>query len=156
MKSPTYFLFHFQIGRVWTLLFSFVFCGALGIGLIGVPDEDIWVQPCLVILGKAVATIFWLCCGLHTSELFPTPCRNATFCFLDASSKIGAALAPFLVDLLSLVNSRLPNVIIGILTVLAAIPYLFLPETLTSEVPRNVEDMAQMTNVLIKKAGGGI
>ena len=96
-----------------TLVFAFVTCGSLGIALIATPENDVWLQPSLVILGKAVATIFWLCCGLHTSELFPTPTRNAAFCFLDASSKIGAAVAPFLVDLLGAMNKLLPNVIIG-------------------------------------------
>ena len=151
LLSPLYLLMYkisSQAGRVWTLIFSFILCGSLGIALIATPDDDVWFQPTLVILGKAVATIFWLCCGLHTSELFPTATRNATFCFLDASSKMGAALAPFLVDMLSL-----PNVVIGILTVLAALPYIFLPETLTADVPRNVEDMAGMKNIIAKKAG---
>ena len=156
LLSPLYLLMDkisSQVGRVWTLIFSFILCGSLGIALIATPDGDVWFQPTLVILGKAVATIFWLCCGLHTSELFPTATRNATFCFLDASSKMGAALAPFLVDMLSLINNRLPNVVIGILTVLAALPYIFLPETLTADVPRNVEDMAGMKNIIAKKAG---
>ena len=70
---------------------------------------------------------------------------------MDASSKIGAGLAPFLVDFLGLVDYRMPNVVIGVLTILAALPYIFLPETLGTDVPRNVEDMIDMQNIIVKK-----
>ena len=83
--------------------------------------------------------------------MFPTSTRNAAFCFLDASSKIGAALAPFIVDLFGLIDKTLPNVAIGIFTVLAVFPYIFLPETMDTCIPETVEDMEKMDNTIASK-----
>ena len=83
--------------------------------------------------------------------MFPTSTRNAAFCFLDASSKIGAALAPFIVDLFGLIDKTLPNVAIGIFTVLAVFPYIFLPETMDTGIPETVEDMEKMDNTIAAK-----
>lgn len=140
-----------QVGRVVILMSSYIICGTLGVALLATDSSHVWLQPALVIAGKAVATIFWLCCGLHTSELFPTKARNAAFCFLDASSKFGAAISPFLVDLLAMWYEVLPNVVIGLLTILAAIPFLFLPETQGEDVPHNLEDMSKMDKTMIKR-----
>jgi hypothetical protein len=59
-------------------------------------------------------SINFLGVGLLTKEVFPTSVRNATFGVLDACSKVGAAIAPFLVDLLSLIDNGLPNLVMNI------------------------------------------
>ena len=133
------------------LIGAYLTCGILGISLLATPENDYWFQPTLVVIGKAISTIFWLCCGLHSSELFPTNTRNATLCFLDASSKIGASAAPFIVDLLYTASVTLPNVIIGILTLFAAIPFFFLPESINTDVPQTIEDMEKMDKTLFRR-----
>jgi hypothetical protein len=119
--------------------------------LIMTPENDVWIQPTLVVAGKAVSSIFWLGCGLHSPEVFPTSTRNAAFCFLDATSKIGAAVAPFIVDLLAIVDKTLPNIAIGFITLTAAIPFFFLPETRDTDIPETIEDMAQMNDIIANK-----
>ena len=80
--------------------------------------------------------------------MFPTPIRNAAFCFLDASSKSGAALAPFIVDILAGFNPVFPNAMMGTLTLLAFVPYLFLPETFNADIPNNIQGMKKMDDIL--------
>ena len=136
------FLFHCR------LIFAFITCGVLGMTMVFIQSDKSWLVPILVVSGKAISAIFWFGCGLHSPELFPTSTRNAAFCFLDASSKIGAAFAPFIVDLLGLIDRVLPNVAIGLFTVLAAIPYFFLPETMNADVPETIDDMENMNDVI--------
>ena len=45
----------------------------------------------------------------------------------------------------------LPNVAIGIFTVLAVFPYIFLPETMDTGIPETVEDMEKMDNTIAAK-----
>jgi hypothetical protein len=50
-------------------------------------------------------------------------------------------VAPFIVDLLSLIDHGLPNLVIGALTVSAVVPFFFLPETANKDIPESIEDM---------------
>ena len=58
-------------------------------------------------------------------------------------------MAPFLVDLLALIDHGLPNLVIGALTVSAVIPFFFLPETNKREIPESVEDMNRLSTFTV-------
>ena len=44
----------------------------------------------------------------------------------------------------------MPNVIIRILTLVAVLPFFFLPETLKRDVPQTIEEMKKMDKTFIK------
>ena len=128
------------------MIVTFTTGGILGMLIMAFPQTSLWARPILIIFGKTVCSINFLGVGLLTKEVFPTSVRNGTYGLLDACSKIGAAIAPFLVDLLSLIDAGLPNLVIGALTISAVIPFFFLPETAGKEIPESIEDMKRLTN----------
>ena len=133
------------------MIVAFVCGGLIGISLLATPEDDIYYRPVLLVIGKSISTIFWLGCSLHSPEIFPTSTRTVAFCVLDCCSKVGATLAPFLVDLLSTIDDTLPNTVIGIMTLIASFTFFFLPETMDEDIPETVEDMAKMKDILAKK-----
>lgn len=134
-----------KLGRTVCMIITYTSGGLLGMLIMAFPEDSLWSRPILIIFGKALCSINFLGIGLLSKEVFPTSVRNATFGILDACSKVGAAIAPFIVDLLSLVDRGLPNLVIGALTISAVIPFLFLPETVNREIPESIEDMNKLT-----------
>jgi OCT family organic cation transporter-like MFS transporter 4/5 len=128
------------------MIVTFTIGGILGMLIMAFPKTSLWARPILIILGKTVCSINFLGVGLLTKEVFPTSVRNGTYGMLDACSKLGAAIAPFLVELLSLIDAGLPNLVIGALTISAVIPFFFLPETSGQSIPESIPDMKRLTH----------
>ncbi|EDO36696.1 predicted protein, partial [Nematostella vectensis] len=79
-------------------------------------------------LGKLCITTSFNGLYVFSAELFPTMVRNSGMGLLSVISRVGAALAPFVVQL-TRINAILPFALMGGLTFLAALACWFLPET---------------------------
>ncbi len=135
------------------MIVIYILGGCIGLSLLATPEDDLYIRPVILVIGKTLSTVYWLGCGLQSSEIFPTSIRTMAFCLLDVTSKFGATLAPFLVDLLANIDNKLPNIIIGALSLVTALVFLFMPETKDEDIPETVHDMAEMKKVIVKCKG---
>ncbi|CAF4680516.1 unnamed protein product [Rotaria sp. Silwood1] len=81
---------------------------------------------------------------IYANELFPTRIRNTGMGICSMVARIGAIVGTTSNDMLTRVWINLPTVIYGLLSLLAAIFALILPETLNKTLPQTVEDTEQM------------
>uniref|UniRef100_A0A0K2UUN1 Major facilitator superfamily (MFS) profile domain-containing protein n=1 Tax=Lepeophtheirus salmonis TaxID=72036 RepID=A0A0K2UUN1_LEPSM len=130
-----------KFGRIPTLMFTFSICGISGILIFFTQASDTIIRSTLTIVGKTLSSVSFQGLGLLGPELFPTPIRSEVFSIMDSFSKFGAAIAPFAVDLMSIIDYSLPNVFFGIMILLGGICFLFLPETKGIDVPETVEEL---------------
>ncbi|CAF3777726.1 unnamed protein product [Rotaria socialis] len=86
---------------------------------------------------------------IYANELFPTRIRNTGMGVCSMIARIGAIVGTTSNDMLSRVWINLPSVLYGILSLIAALSVLILPETLNKNLPQTIEDTEQMGLVCI-------
>ncbi|XP_054002072.1 organic cation transporter protein-like [Hylaeus anthracinus] len=77
---------------------------------------------------------------LYSSELFPTVCRNSAVGTNSAMSHVGSVAAPYVADLLGALVWWGPTTLCGVLTLMAGLLCLTLPETRGRPMANTVEE----------------
>lgn len=108
-----------------------------------VPEDLKGLITALALIGRFFGSASFSNVYLYSSELYPTTIRNMALGTCSTFSRIGGMVVPFIIALAQLpgVSVTLPLVILGILTIIAALVSLWLPETLLSNMHETVQDI---------------
>ncbi|XP_078365275.1 organic cation transporter protein-like [Oculina patagonica] len=108
-----------------------------------VPEDLKGLITALAIIGRFFGSASFSNIYLYSTELYPTTIRNMALGTCSTFSRIGGIVVPFIVALGQLpgVSVTLPLVIIGVLTLIASLVSLWLPETLLSNMSETVADI---------------
>ncbi|XP_068722341.1 organic cation transporter protein-like [Montipora capricornis] len=111
--------------------------------VLAVPEDLKGLITALAIIGRFFGSASFSNIYLYSTELYPTTVRNMALGVCSTFSRIGGIVVPFIVALGQLPDASvaLPLVIIGIMTLIAGIMSLWLPETLLSNMSETVEDV---------------
>ncbi|CAF4570874.1 unnamed protein product, partial [Rotaria sp. Silwood2] len=90
---------------------------------------------------------------IYANELFPTRIRNTGMGICSMVARIGAIVGTTSNDMLTRVWINLPTILYGVLSLLAALFVLILPETLNKSLPQTIEDTEQMGLACIRIRG---
>jgi len=101
----------------------------------------VWVVITFAMIGKFLIAGTFALAYLYTAELFPTPVRNVAVGGASTFARIGSMSAPYIVDILGKVSPGIPAIIFGVLSLLAGLSSLLLPETLNRKLPETVADV---------------
>ncbi|XP_072035610.1 organic cation transporter protein-like [Amphiura filiformis] len=82
---------------------------------------------------------------LYATEIFPTVIRNVGFGACSFFARVGSILAPFVI-LLEDTSHYLPLGIFGVMSLIAAVLGLWLPETRNRALPETIEDGENLHN----------
>lgn len=108
-----------------------------------VPEDLKGLITALALIGRFFGSASFSNVYLYSSELYPTTIRNMALGTCSTFSRIGGMVVPFIIALAQLpgVSVTLPLVILGILTIIAALMSLWLPETLLSNMFETVQEI---------------
>ncbi|XP_063954422.1 organic cation transporter protein-like [Lytechinus pictus] len=93
----------------------------------------------VAMLGKFGITASFAIIYIFSAELFPTPVRSVGVGICSMSARIAGILAPYVL-LLDEVWEPLPVIIFGVLSIIAGVLILFVPETLGARLPQTIEE----------------
>ncbi|CAF1528287.1 unnamed protein product [Rotaria sp. Silwood1] len=102
------------------------------------------------VLLKFFASLSYGIIYVYANELFPTRIRNTGMGMCSMVARIGAIVGTTSNDMLARLWVNLPTVLFGILSLVAALLVLMLPETLNKTLPQTIEDTEQMGLVCIR------
>ncbi|XP_060070292.1 organic cation transporter protein-like [Ylistrum balloti] len=137
-----------RIGRKTLYCLSMVLGGcACASTIIPIMYGEIENQIIIVVLamiGKFGVSMAFNTLYLFSAELFPTVVRNAGMGASCCSSRIGGILAPYIADsamfIGGMVGKVFPLAVFGVMSILAGLSSLHLPETLNMELPETIKD----------------
>lgn len=113
-----------------------------------------WLRVALMSLLLGLVSAGFALIYVYSSELFPTSLRSRGIGACSMVSRIGATLSPLVVDLDRIVGYRwLPMAVCGLVSVMAGISSLFLPESKDRPL---TESPAQVKDLYSKKTGQDI
>ncbi|XP_078481541.1 organic cation/carnitine transporter 2-like [Ciona intestinalis] len=111
------------------------------------PFIKLWSAMAMSVITMAgklfVGVGFYVAC-IMTAELFPTSIRNSVVAVAAASSKLGGVLAPLFIYNADEGDNWIPYVVVGLFIALSALLFLLLPKSRHQNLPRNVEEAANM------------
>ncbi|XP_077977749.1 organic cation transporter protein-like [Glandiceps talaboti] len=145
VEIPAYILCYFLLDRTGRrpLLFVFMLIGGVVLIITGPMMLDPSLQAAVstfAFLGKFCIAGSYAIIYFWATELFPTPVRNAGLGVSSMCARIGGILSPYIMLLGDYVSLSLPFIIFGILSILAALLALLLPETLNHPLPETLEE----------------
>ncbi|OTF77863.1 hypothetical protein BLA29_011930 [Euroglyphus maynei] len=91
------------------------------------------------ILGKMSLAGSFSLVFVYSAEIFPTILRITGLGVCSFASRIGAMSAPHLVEL-NLIGDSIPFLVIGILTLIAGLLSIVMPETKDKNLPDSLEN----------------
>ncbi|XP_012134615.2 organic cation transporter protein [Megachile rotundata] len=97
--------------------------------ILTIPTTDADTIMVISLIGRFSATAGYGIAILHSSELFPTVCRNSAVGTNSAMSHVGSVASPYVADLLGAVAWWGPTTLCGGLALLAGLFCATLPET---------------------------
>ncbi|KAK8733494.1 hypothetical protein OTU49_006327 [Cherax quadricarinatus] len=133
-----------KLGRRPTMSGLFAACGACLLAILAVPEDQIYVNFFLVNLGKFFTTAVFQQQYLYTGELVPTHVRNIAVGTSSMIARIGCVITPYIITLLGDVHYALPSTIFGIVSLVAGLLTLMLPETNHKPLPETVAEVEAM------------
>ena len=134
-----------RIGRRVPMVFFYCLCGVslLLTTLVPTDDDSAWggvAVVCLVSLARFSVSGEFAVMLLYVRELFPTEVRSSSVAWGGIGGGVGFLLAPVFVYV-SKVQPWLTNVVLGIVSIVAALGVIPLPETRNKPLPLTVEDL---------------
>ncbi|CAL8084069.1 unnamed protein product [Orchesella dallaii] len=94
-------------------------------------------------LAKICSTIVMNVINAYSSELFPTVLRNTALGICLVGSRFGATVIPA-INLLSSYAESLPGLVHGMSGIIGCVlVFLFLPETMNTQIPQTVKDVEE-------------
>jgi len=129
-----------KMKRIPCLLTGFIVSGIVALSFGVVPEQG---RPVVMVLAQALFVGNFYMADTYSPELMPTPARNLGFNLMDAISKVGSAVAPFIVELGGEYSSTLPVTVFGAVILASSGCFLFLPETKGLPLPKNTDAVEQ-------------
>lgn len=128
-----------SIGRRWSNT-AFLFISAVACLLMGIlrPESETWTLVLAVACLMAVAGAYNVTCQL-TPEVFPTVIRGRAVLLQKLIGEAGGLTGTQVFSLVER-DTYMPVLVIGALSLSAAVVSLFLPETLEQALPQTIED----------------
>ncbi|KAL5287944.1 hypothetical protein ACFFRR_008658 [Megaselia abdita] len=116
-------------------------------GLLSMMEESPaqkWSLIVIALIAKGLAVSSFGGMFIYCSELFPTVCRGIALGLCGFSARCGSLLAPQLMAMMLFMPNWIPLSLMSILLLIAATSTLFLPETLTSQLPNTVDEAEEL------------
>ncbi|XP_037094065.1 organic cation transporter protein-like [Pollicipes pollicipes] len=113
--------------------------GSIASGLVAGGEGMETLTVGLALVGKFGAAATFAIVFVYGAELFPTDVRNSAIGMSSASGRIGSILAPFIASL-GTESQVLPMSIFGVLSLIAGLVTLLLPETYGQNLPDSIEE----------------
>jgi len=89
-----------------------------------------------LVIGGAYALVY-----LYATELTPTLLRTYGLGTASTVGRIGSILAPVVVDIVGRENKTYPSIVFAVLSLLAGLLSILLPETRDRRLPETVDDI---------------
>ncbi|XP_072437346.1 solute carrier family 22 member 2-like [Chiloscyllium punctatum] len=105
-----------------------------------IPDDQFWLKAVISSLGKLGITVAMLMVCFVNTELYPTFLRNFAVSVCSVLCDFGGIIAPFLLYRLAAFWIEMPLVVFGVISLIAGILVLFLPETMGITLPETIEE----------------
>ncbi|XP_067675805.1 organic cation transporter protein-like [Haliotis asinina] len=109
-----------------------------------VDDANQWSTVTLSMIGKLCVAGAFSVVYVYSTEIFPTVVRSSALGLSSSFARIGGMVAPYFIDLGKEVEGKwgraLPLLLFGVLSVIAGLLDLALPETLNRDLPETIED----------------
>ena len=102
-------------------------------------DGTFWLV--LGLVAKLGITAAFNMLGMYMSEIMPTQQRGLALGVIQTATRIGGAVSPFVVDLVSGLHELAPSAVFGAVMLLASLATLLLPETVGQPMPETVADV---------------
>ena len=102
-------------------------------------DDTFWMVLSLV--AKLGVSAAFSAVTIYSLELMPTQHRGMALGVLQTATRIGGAVSPFVVDLVSDLHELAPSAVFGTVMLLASLATLLLPETAGRPMPETVADV---------------
>ncbi|MFH4976156.1 hypothetical protein AB6A40_002865 [Gnathostoma spinigerum] len=94
----------------------------------------------LILIGKTMNSIAFVAHPLLVTEMIPTTLRTVAYSFVNIPESIGILTSPLL-KYADLEGGKIPCLILGCLSLVAALLAVVLPETKGHPMPEDIEDM---------------
>lgn len=112
--------------------------------LIFVPPHMVWLQLCLVMVGKLAVHCAYSTLCVHMTECFPTVVRAVALGSALTASRAGAIVAPFFKDLGRLTHPWVPTLVDMVLVIASLLLSLIVPETFRKNLPDTFKDTLRL------------
>ncbi|XP_050356078.1 uncharacterized protein LOC126777171 [Nymphalis io] len=142
VEIPSYFIAWQcmeRYGRRWVLCVFMNIGGLACLSCALVPEAWPWITLSLAMLGRLCAAASFAVFYVQIGELLPTVMRAQAMGASSVIAGVGLLSCPYIVSL-AVYSRSLPLIIMGVLSVVAGVTSLFLPETLNQPLPQTLED----------------
>ncbi|XP_068680010.1 solute carrier family 22 member 15-like isoform X2 [Montipora foliosa] len=118
--------------------------GVACLAVVAVPKNKQVVSTALAIIGRFLISLTFSVMWLYVSELYPTSIRNLALGSCSTFARFGSMVSPYVVMMSQLpgLSVTLPMMIFGVLSVIAGVMVLWLPETLDANMCQTIEEVA--------------
>ncbi|XP_071114254.1 organic cation transporter protein-like [Haliotis cracherodii] len=162
METVAYVLCIFLLDRTGrkklhcgSMLLGGIACLATTFPVIYGNSYHMWITTALSMIGKLGASAAFGIIYVFSAELFPTVVRNSGMGVNSLFSSVGGVVAPYIADLGILLGGSLetvlPLIVFGAVTVCAGLLSLLLPETRRQQLPENIDDAKTFGKASSKK-----
>ncbi|KAM4605006.1 organic cation/carnitine transporter 2-like [Polymixia lowei] len=126
-----------RVPRPIMLFFTLLFCGITLLPISLIPEDMDVISNVLAMLGKLSVSGSYSFLYLFSTELLPTVVRNMGLGVYATAGRIGSLLCPYVVYI-GLYSKKLPYVVFGIMSIVAAVLSISLPDTKGCELPDSI------------------
>ena len=140
-EMPSFFVFPLlnRFGRSRSLS-AFLFVQAVAMFLVlAKKDAHFWLA--LGVFAKLGVAAAFNMIAAYVSEFMPTRQRSLAVGISQTAVRVGGAVSPFVVDLVSGLHETAPSAVFGAVALLASLAALLLPETAGQPMPETVADV---------------
>ncbi|XP_068625342.1 organic cation transporter 1-like [Battus philenor] len=128
-----------RFGRRWVLCIFMIVGGILCLSCGLVPEDLPWVTVALAMCGKLCAAAAFAVFYVMVGELLPTVLRAQAIGLSSFITGLGLLACPYIAHL-AVYGKALPLITMGVLSIVAGIAPLYLPETLNEPLPQTLDD----------------
>ena len=122
-----------KLGRKYNVFLLFLTSGTMLIVIIFVPAHMTWLRISFAQIGRFATAAVFATLYISTSEIFPTKMRNIGLALCSFFSRFSAVVSPHL-ESLNKYGAFIVPLLLGGISVFAALMYLLLPETRGKEL----------------------
>ncbi|KAM3865961.1 solute carrier family 22 member 4-like [Diretmus argenteus] len=116
---------------------TLLFCGVMLLIIKLIPEDMHTMSQVLAFLGKLGVSAAYAFLFLFSSELLPTVVRNMGLGVASTAAQIGSIISPYVIYI-GVYNKILPYIIFGVISILAALLSILLPDTRHGKLPDHI------------------